>query len=347
MRLILSLILLIPVLLSPREEAQQRKVLIQFDKNIELVGYLIHLVDPDDNDPEHPITIELNKYPDDRHHPALANIFALAADLDYGTIIRLLYTLPDFPLSETYMIPDTMLTSLGFESASEHEEIRELITNVQQFSKESGFQKLWVNLKPFRDSTKVLIDENKPSHKLLKLMEEFYQQEFSNYYIIPSLTLWSGPGWGFRSDSNTATFILGPLTKNYNYSDSDALQTLSIHEFGHSFVNATVLDYSQQVVTETSHLYESIKENMERQGYGNWSTSMVEHFVRSGEVILAEQIGNTNLKEKLLTEFVEDREFIYLPFIVDKLTHYRYQKELSYDDAVMLTLKDFQEHYSE
>lgn len=328
-------------------ESQRNKVSITFDKNIELVGYLIHLADPDANNPNHPITIELNNYLEDKQHPAIADIFAIAGNLDYTTIIRLFYSLPDFPLAESYVVPDSLLISFGFESASEQEDIRKLIARVHQFTTESGFQQLWLNLNPFRDSTKVLVDKNKPSEALLSEMEEFYQKDFSEYQIVPSLTLWSGPGWGFETEGNTATFILGPLAKNYDYTDTDYLQAFSVHEFGHSFVNSTVLEHAQKVIAETSHLYEPLRENMTRQGYNNWSSSLIEHFVRSGEVIIAELMDKPDLKEKMWSEYVVDREFFYLPFIVDKLKYYRYQKEFSYEKAVMLTLQDFQKEYTE
>lgn len=223
---------------------------------------------------------------------------------------------------------------------------RELVQSVQQFTNESGFEKLWINLKPFRDSKKVPIDQNIPSEALLSKMETFYQHEFTAYYIIPSLTLWSGPGWGFKTDGNVAAFILGPLAKNYDYTNKDALQSLSIHEFGYSFVNTPVLKQAQKVIAETSHLDQPIRENITRQGYGNWAASVVEHFVRAGEVIIAEQMKKPDLKEELWSEYIEDREFIYLPFIVDKLKYYRYQEELSYEKSVMLILQDFQKKYT-
>lgn len=37
---------------------------------------------------------------------------------------------------------------------------------------------------------------------------------------------------------------------------------------------------------------------------------------------------------------------IHLPFIAEKLKHYRYEKMLGYEEAVVSALKDVQEHYS-
>lgn len=326
-------------------KGQENYVSVRFNKNIELTGYLIHLADPDNNDPNHPITKELNNYPEDKQRPVLGAIFATAGNMDYGTIIRLFYSLPEFPLSETYEVQDSLLSSFGYDTPSQKEEIRKLISNVNQFSKESGFEKLWENLTAYRDSTAALADQNKPTEALLNKMEAFYQQEFNGYQIVPSLTLWAGPGWGFTDENNTATFILGPLAKNYDYSDEAYLQSFSVHEFGHSFVNSIVLNHARKVIDEMAHLYEPIQENMTRQGYGNWSSSVVEHFVRSGEIIIADQMKDDKLKEELWSDFVEEREFIYLPFIVDKLKHYRYKKEFSYEESVALTLRDFQKNH--
>ena len=57
-------------------QSEQKLVTISFNKNVELMGYIIHLGDPDDIDPEHPISKELNRYPEDKSNPILLEIIA-------------------------------------------------------------------------------------------------------------------------------------------------------------------------------------------------------------------------------------------------------------------------------
>lgn len=70
----------------------------EFSKNVELIGYVIHLGDPADNDPDHPITKIMNSALEDREIPALFKIFELGADVPYDKMIGILHSILAFPL---------------------------------------------------------------------------------------------------------------------------------------------------------------------------------------------------------------------------------------------------------
>ena len=178
-------------------------------------------------------------------------------------------------------------------------------------------------------------------------MEKFYEHEFSSYQIVPSLTIWSGPGWGFKSaNEQIATFVLGPLEKNYDYSDKERFQNLAIHEFGHSFVNDVVLENASDIIEETQNLFLPIKESMIPQGYSNWETCVNEHFVRAGEIIVPELMGDSSISTDLLQDYTEKRKFTYLSFIVDKMKYYRIQKNYSFKESVRKALIDVQKNFN-
>ena len=189
------------------------------------------------------------------------------------------------------------------------------------------------------------ISEHKPSQKQMEIMESFYQSDYAHYEVVPSFTIWSA-GWGINNGrGRKATFVLGPLDKNYDYSDTLRFLHLSVHEFGHSFVNHVVLPNKEQLKKSRGLFTGELKANMTRQGYPDWESCMVEHFVRAGEIIIPELMGNTEGSEALMKNYIEDRKFIYLPFIIEQLKKYRLEKNYSYEDSVRMTLIDFEKTY--
>ncbi|MEN2280597.1 DUF4932 domain-containing protein [Algoriphagus sp. SE2] len=310
---------------------------IRFNKNIELLGYLIELGDPSENDPNHPISIAINQFPEDKNNPALAKLFELGETMDYSTLVQLMYRLPEFPHKEGMEYSDEILSSTAFDPKL----IQSIFEQVNQFSKLSHFDELWDNLEAARSATSSLLDERKPSMELITELERFYGQSYAAYEIVPSLTLWSGSGFGIRSqEENKATFVLGPLVKNYDFT-SEVFSSLTIHEFGHSFVNH-IVEENSDIISKTSELFEEIESSMRQQGYTNWPTCVLEHFVRAGEVIIPELMGDHTTSQSNLQYHTIEKDFIYLEYLIDRLKEYRLNQGLLYSEAVSNTMKDFQ-----
>ena len=334
-----------------RDAEDALAVFVSFHKNIELFGYMIHLAEPEENDPAHPISVELGKWPEDVNDASLAEIYERAADISYGFFIELFVHLPEFPLPAPYELPYGVLEKYGYTTDAEIDKVKALIRLSDRFSRDSGFEALWSNLEPFRiETTETLraIINTQGFAGMLAEMEVFYQQDFPAYRFIPSLTLWSGPGWGFKVESDlgqTATFVLGPLGKNFDYADTTRLITLSTHEFGHSFVNHLVLENLPAHIRDTEKLFVPVEEDMIPQGYSTWETCLIEHVVRAGEVLIPEVAGNKALARSNLQYNTEQKSFIYLPFIVDHLRDYRLNKGLSYKRSLINTMVDLQNTY--
>lgn len=325
-----------------------KAISVNFNKNVELLGYMVHLAEPEDNDPSHPISIELNKWPGDLNNTSLSKIYELAGDKSYGFFAALFVQLPDFPLPENYVFPQSVLDRHDYTTNEEISRIKTLLDLTSEFYQNSKFETLWSNLEPHRAKTTETLKtvvESQNFAEILTEMEGFYQQKFATYQIVPSLTIWSGPGWGFNDTGKSPMFVLGPLNKNYDYTDTEKLKNLSVHEFGHSFVNHLVLQNLSDYISETEHLYLPLKESMTPQGYPNWEGCIIEHFVRAGEVLIPELMGNEALSQSNLNWNIEEKKFIYLPFIVDHLRDYRLNKGLSYKESLINTMIDLKEEF--
>lgn len=325
-------------------QAQVVDLDIHFLKNIEFLGYIIELGDPSNNDPNHAISKLIHQYPEDSTKKALQEIFSMGADIDYGVFISLMHNLPEFPLDPNYQLPSQQAAELGFKSDAELNFIRKLVQKVNAFYIESKFEKIWTDLNPYRDSTLLQLREFSPYDSVIKEVEFFYGSSFAKYEIVPSLTIWSGPGWGgTNAEGNTARFTLGPTEKDYTFKKV-GFQSLAIHEFGHAFANQIVLQHNAEL-KETEALFLPIEPDMVPQGYSNWKTCIIEHFVRAGEVIVLEQMKNSARSEALLQEYRDNRKFIYLDFIVQKLKEYRVTKKLGYKKSVGIILLGLHDSY--
>jgi len=337
MRTIVTIIVLI--VFNTFSFGQKEKVTVDFNKNIEFLGYIIDLVDPADNDVNHPIRKIIHQYPEDLKQPDLGEILQIAANIDYSTLIHLMYFLPEFPLDNNYEVPNSLKTLLGYTSKQDGKTLDLLVHKTNSFYKVSKFEQVWNHLSAERKKVTQFIRDNKPKEEVFHYMEAFYGKEFRKYHIIPSLTIWTA-GFGVNdSEKNMANFVLGPLRKNYEFDHKQDFLNLTIHEFGHSFVNSVVAANSS-TINESEKLFIPLKESMTRQGYSNWLTCLIEHFVRAGEVIVNEQLGNKKASEDLLKEYSEDRDFQYLSFIVEQLKKYRIQENYSYSDAVQKVIED-------
>ncbi len=323
---------------------------IHFSKNVDFFGYLIQLAEPEEHDPNHPITPILAQGADDVSIPALMRIYEVGGHLPYDVFVRLFHGLPAFPLPENYTIPTEMLQENGISSKEDVEIFTALINYANEFYQASHFEQIWTQLAPHREATLAQLEDNLPSGGLLQQLEQFYQQSFDSYEIVPSLTIWSGPGWGFQTQQEgvpRATFVLGPLEPNFDFSDGERFENLAIHEFGHSFVNHVVLQTLVEEISQTEELFEPIKESMFPQGYQDWEICIIEHFVRAGEVLIPESMGDTATGEAILADYAENRSFIYLPFIVDQLRLYRLEQDLSYEATIKHTMDDLRAAFLE
>lgn len=341
MKIILTLCTLALMLLTKTDE---NRVDIHFTKNIEFFGYIVELGDPSNNDPDHPISKVIHMYPDNSSNDKLAEIFSLAGKMDYSTIVNMMYFLPDFPLDPDYVFPLDQATVLGFESQDEMNTLQELVSTVNGFYIDSDFDTIWSALEPYRKEALGVLNEMRPPTIFMETIESFYGSTFNSYEIVPSLTIWSGPGWGLTdSNRDKATFVLGPLRKNYVFDDTN-FESLAIHEFGHSFVNGIVLK-NTDVLDQTKSLFTTIQPEMVPQGYSNWNTCMIEHFVRAGEIIVMAQLGDHKKSKALLEDYKVNRNFIYLEFIVEKLNDYRLKRKLDYRESVSLVLSDLEKKF--
>lgn len=324
-------------------------ITIEFSKNIEFLGFVLHIGDIENDykqaDTTHPLRLNLDsKRQQFKNEESILRIFELGEELSYSLFVELFTIMDELPHNEGYKIPTDIMQKFSLNTAADASLIQEIMEQVNLFYELSEFETFWETNQMWYKESLEEIHEIKPDYALIGFLEDFYGGQFSTYRIVPSLTFWPGPGFGFKGD-NIAFFVLGPFNHDLKFNDADRLKTLAIHEFGHAFANPILETACSEIIEETRPLFEPISDSMQSQNYPEWSFSVDEHFVRAGEVLIPEMMNNKSLSESNLLFHTEENNFIYLPFIVDQLRKYRILGGFSYEDSAKKTLEDLKKKF--
>jgi hypothetical protein len=161
-------------------------------------------------------------------------------------------------------------------------------------------------------------------------MERYYGATKRSYTLIVNpffQTAW-GMGWEVSDKGGTDIFnISSPLTKavlsengrvvSPGFDNRAEIRRLSVHEFGHSFVNPLANQTSHKVqIEQFNSLYEPIKGDEQ---YHDWHTQFCEYVVRAGEVRIALAMNNT-ADAKTVQE--RNANWRYLPHFIRQLERY-------------------------
>ncbi|RYU95262.1 DUF4932 domain-containing protein [Emticicia agri] len=350
-----------------------KKLTIAINKNVELLG-LAYFIGFEGVDIEtKTITIDSKKIPKKDWHnygyfiyekykkfaanESLLNSFTVADHLWLDYIIALLVQVEDFPNAR---LTDAIAESyyINFSKTRNLKEAKENVTiflgGLNSFYTQINFNQYLIDSKAYYDKALEEVRSGLPQTDFISKMEEFYKNSFETYTLVPSLTIPKGMGFGARYSSAGKTHIfnvfggidfqqfLNTDELKMGFTDKQRLRELSVHEFGHSFVNPSIDKLPEKIITDTELLLEPMRLAMSDQGYNTWRASLYEHFVRAGEIIIAEKLGDKLGAENLLEQYVEERQFRYIPTILIELRKYDAGQYKSYDETVLEAMKEIE-----
>jgi hypothetical protein len=349
-----------------RDLKPNQKLKIEINKNVELLG-LAYFIGFESVDIETK-TIKIDgkellkkdwhnygfkiyeKYKSFAGSANLGKAFSVADHLWLDYIITLLLQVESFPNAK---LTDAVNESayLNFSKKKDPHEAKQnasiFLDGMNEFYKEIDFDKYLTESKIYYDKSLEEVRRNLPNKDFITTMEKFYKAVFDSYSLIPSLTIPKGMGFGIRNTKDGKTNIynvFGALDHqkiidtnalSMGFANPQKLRELSVHEFGHSFVNHVVDKLPAEIFTKTEKLFEPLKEAMSDQGYNTWKISIYEHFVRAGEVVISEKLGDKEGAKKLQSNYEQSRQFKYLPEIIAELKNYDNGKHTTYYDAVL------------
>jgi hypothetical protein len=244
--------------------------------------------------------------------------------------------------------------SPGGDMAEATQKATAFLDALNSFSRSIDLDAYLTQYKPYYDLALASVVKNVPHGDFLPVMEQYYRKQFSEYNLIPSLSLFTAMGFGSMNQSTRkiynafGSFTFQSFDSNHpdmGFDDPVKIRALAAHEFGHSFANPAIDSLPSSLLTETAYLYEPIQPEMKKQGYIIWLQSLYEHLVRAGEVIVAEKIGDSTRATSSLQDNLKNG-FIYLPFMVQELK--KWDKNTSSDNfnnAVLQMMMKLKEAY--
>lgn len=333
---------------------------VSFNKNVELLGLSYFLAYEGIGMDEDTIEVDgvdilrsefhaygnliYNNYRTYQTSENLANALLVAEHLWLDYIISILLQVDPFPNAS---IPEDMPVSkyLRFSKENDPREAKNNLTtflsSMNAFYIEANFDRYLQESKHYYDSALKEILSNLPDAEFIDHMEEYFDYSFDMYWLIPSLTLPKTMGFGPRLD-NQAFNVFGAVGPqqvhdtselHMGFENANDIRELSVHEFGHSFVNPVLDRLPETMIDSSESLHTSVKEAMYSQGYNNWNGCVYEHFVRTVEIIIAESTLPQAEYRKLENSYLVDRRFIFIPQLKPILSAYQ-DRRLTFEQAV-------------
>lgn len=337
------------------------KLSIGFNKNVELLGFAYFIAFEGTNSETKMVDVDgksipekdwqtygywfYQKYRSHQNNKHLIEALTITEHLWLSNIIPLLLSVPNFPHAQ--LTPGLNVNLyLAFSKKKNADEARK---NTEQFLAACNQFYTDVNFDNFLQATATYyqfaikqVAQKLPSSVFIEHMEKFYRKGFKRYELIPSLTIPKGMGFSAQYGT-TSCNVFGAVgkqafqdvkTPDMGLGLPDKLRELSIHEFGHAFVNCYIDSLSASLINESAALFTPIKGRMEEQAYNNWRACIAEHIVRAGEIVIAERMGNHQSVTALKKDYIGYRKFIYIPVIMEELNKYAANKEDDFKSTV-------------
>ena len=343
-----------------------KKLRIEINKNVELlgIGYFIGFEGVDIETKT--VEIDGKKIPKKDWHnygfyiyekykkfgtsENLGKSFAVADHLWLDYLISLLLQVDDFPHAKLKESIDQSYY-INFSKTNDLQEAKKNVSifldGMNEFYKEIGLDKYFIETEKYYKKAIDEINSVLPKQDFIGAMEKFYKKEFDAYTLIPSLTIPKGMGFGIKYTAEKKAHVLNVFGSldfqeflnttelKMGFANEKKLRELSVHEFGHSFVNPEVDKLPKEKFSQTGSLFEPLKPAMSDQGYNTWKVCIYEHFVRAGEIMIAEKLGDTDGVKRLHSEYEQERKFVYIPAILVELKKFDKGTYKTYYDAVL------------
>jgi len=283
--------------------------------------------------------------------PNLAEAFQIADHLWLDYLLGLLLRVDPVPNAT---LPDDLdpVHYRSFSKTKDPIEARELarrfLAAFNAFYREIAFDQFLDTYQSHYDQALEEVRTHLPRGPVTNWMESYFKKSFAGYKLVPSLTLPKGMGFGLNNGQDTIFNVFGALdeqviddTENLitGFQNRQKLRELTIHEFGHSFVNPVVYALPDSLFRQSASLFEPIRATINEQGYNTWEACVIEHFVRAVELVLSEHYDTPEAYQNLRKAYIEDRQFIYIPHLRPALDRVL-RGDLTFEEAVPLAMRE-------
>ena len=211
-------------------------------------------------------------------------------------------------------------------------------TSLEQFAKESNFEKFWANKNEFYNKVVDLTISDLADKDLIKVIEDYFNESQNSYSIIISPSFRGGYGPRLPAPNNKYDIYSCNTTTDIKdgvpYLSKENLIYYVWHEFGHSFVNPQTEKNSDKVAVYDK-LFAPIRDDMAKLNYSGLNTCVNELVIRAINVRLQELYISPAASRILLKKEIAN-SFIYIEPVINKLKEFEKQR-----DSKHITFSEF------
>lgn len=348
----------------------QQKLRVYFNRNVEFLGFAYFIGYEGLNSETKEVEVDGKKmlekdwqnygyhfyqrYQTFANSKHMAAALVVAERLWLSDIIPLLLQVDDFPhahIKDGIQVGHYSNFSESKDSADARRQANTFLEACNALYEEINFDAYLTASAAYYEAALKQVVTQLPDTGFIPALESFYRKKMDSYVLIPSLTIPKGMGFGPRFSSNGISRVFNVFgaysqqtfiqtdNPDMGFDNKDKLSELSVHEFGHSFVNPVFYQIAVNKADSSAGLFKEIKTVMEAQGYNTWSSCLIEHFVRAGEVIMVEKLRGKAAADKLKEVYINERKFIYLPLIINELRLYEKNQKDTYLAVMERVLK--------
>ena len=217
--------------------------------------------------------------------------------------------------------------------------IADFLPLVDDFYERARFDNFYREQQPRYEGIMAEVSASLPDASWLDLVGNYYGagagDDARGFYLVPSPLSIAGHGFGnsVRRDDEIEIYhtfapfcSVEPDADGHGFDSPQSLAELSVHEFGHSFVNHLLEPpHYADVIERFAALYAAERES----GQMGWSprVNVAEHIIRACEVRIALVANQPQDAARLLQHHIDQYGCRHLPEIVDAMDDYEQNRE--------------------
>ncbi|WP_461117107.1 DUF4932 domain-containing protein [Spirosoma jeollabukense] len=262
-------------------------------------------------------------------HPAIRATKALADKVGTGVYLLGLYARPLPATGWQTPVSPLLLAAIHPNADSAQVVLTGYMTQVAQFYHDVDMAAFLTQQADVYQKAIDQVSQNQPSARFIPTLEAYYGSRKQAYTIVVMpffITQW-GMGWQTGAGQEARLFnisapyrdqhVLGQRVVDPGFNDREAVRTLCVHEFGHSFVNPYTM---QPELAERINQYKDLFKPVPNQAqYTDWLTVFNELTVRAGEIRIALKMGLPKESQRLRDLY---KDWPYLDHFSAQLAYY-------------------------
>ncbi|MBA9079630.1 MULTISPECIES: DUF4932 domain-containing protein [Rufibacter] len=320
--------------------AQQKEIIVEVNKNIEVLCALNNqlsaaflrdsVADPFLYTSTRLMRLNYEHFLPYQKHPAVEATQHLSDKIGTGVYLLGLFYEELPRVKQKQPVSEVILREIHPHPDTAAQVVQAYMQLVAQFYQDTRFDRYLRQNQPTYQLAIQEVRKSLPGRAFLPTLENYYGASKGSYHLVVMPFFKSGWGLSWQVEDHGKTHlynIAAPMQEQVldrnkrtlaaGYDNPTEIRNLSVHEFGHSFVNPlTTQPPLEAQINQYAHLFKPIPHQPQ---YTDWLTSFNEHLVRAGEIRIALQMGTAQGAQALQTSY---RDWMYLPHFLQQLSRY-------------------------